>query len=79
MTEAQQQSLADLGIGFSVIVLKDEPGKRYALLKDFGPEYTEAVLDLAKQNRKTHPAEETWIWVNQAGNYLVVHSVEVRK
>lgn len=79
MTEAQQQSLADLGIGFSVITPKDEPGKKYALLKDFGSEYTEDVLDLTKQNRKTHPGEETWIWVNQVGNYLVVYSVEARK
>jgi len=65
-------TLADYGIGFNPIPPKDEPGKRYILVKECG--HVEAV-ELAIQCRETHPNEPIEIWPKDGDLRLVVREV----
>ena len=54
-------SLADFDIKLNIDPPRDEPGKRYILVKD-NCDHIEAV-NIAVQCRRTHPAEAVEIWV----------------
>lgn len=75
MTEAQQQSLADLGIGINPLAPK-EAGPRYEyLLQDAD---WAVAIDIAKKHREHHPDVPVELWPRE-GSHSVDVVKEVRK
>ena len=71
MTEAQQQSLADLGISINPLAPK-EAGPRYEYLLEDAD--WAVAIDIAKKHREHHPDVPVEIWPRGGS-----HSVDVVK
>ena len=67
-------SLADFGIGLNCNPPKNEPGTKYQIVGTGELLHKEAV-ELAIQQRKTHPNEAVEIWATEGDMRLVVREV----